>query len=242
MSFKSSFIQNQLSTLEKLLAYQFRRPELAFCAMVHASFRKEQQGYQRDLEDNEKLEFLGDTVLNLLVSETLMQRWPGFDEGQLSQMRAMIVNTRALARVAEEMQLSRWLFFGKGEGLGQKTNILADALEALIGALYQDGGLDAARHILPFLAQVIEEASIQDERPALDPKSELQELCMKTYKMLPEYKLLSKKGFAHEPLFKVSVIIQNEPWACAEGKSLKAAQKMAAAEALVLIKKKLNAG
>src|SRR2546430_16450254 len=140
------------AVLEERLAYRFRDGVLCETALTHKSWINETHDAQRS--DNERLEFLGDAVLALVVSDLLMKQFPSHPEGELSKTRAAIVNEAGLARVAEALALGQWIFLGRGEeqaGGRQKKSILSDALEALIGAVYLDGGLGAAHQVAEHL-------------------------------------------------------------------------------------------
>ena len=144
-------------------AYQFRDEVLCETALTHKSWLNERPGEAR--ADNERLEFLGDAVIALVVSDLLMRRFPDHPEGELSKKRAALVNEAGLARVAEALTLGQWIFLGRGEeqaGGRQKRSILADALEALIGAVYRDGGFDAAYGVAERLfARALDDAGIR---------------------------------------------------------------------------------
>lgn len=222
------------AVLEDKLAYRFRDASLIETALTHRSWMNETQDGSRT--DNERLEFLGDAVLALVSSDLLMKRFPEQPEGELSKARAAIVNEAGLARIAEALALGQWIFLGRGEeqaGGRQKRSLLANAFEALVGAVYLDGGFRAAfamaaRLIEPFLADIPTAAS-------KDYKSRLQELAQAKLQMAPSYLVLSEHGPDHAKTFEVAIIIGDKEYGRAFGRSKKEAQQNAAEQALVLM-------
>jgi ribonuclease III len=220
--------------LEEKLAYRFREATLVETALTHRSWMNETQDRQRT--DNERLEFLGDAVLALVSSDLLMARFPEQPEGELSKARAAIVNEAGLARIADTLALGQWIFLGRGEeqaGGRQKRSLLANAFEALVGAVYLDGGFDsafrvAARLIEPILADVPTVAS-------KDFKSRLQELAQAKLQMAPSYAVLSERGPDHAKTFEVAILIGDKEYGRAFGRSKKEAQQNAAEQALALM-------
>ena len=198
-------------------------------ALTHPSFANE----QRSARHNQRLEFLGDSVLGFCVSELLCARFPESDEGALTRMRAQLVNAEALAAWARKEALAEVLRLGRGAGaagLRESTNVLADAVEALIAAVYLDVGLEAAR--------VACERIVSDELQALesdgtrDPKSELQERLQAIGGEAPTYELIETGGPAHQRWFKVGVRQGDRRLAEGSGRSKRAAERAAATEAL----------
>ena len=220
--------------LEAELAYRFRDPCLVETALTHRSWMNETQDSFRS--DNERLEFLGDAVLALVSSDLLMKRFPEQPEGELSKARAAIVNEAGLARIAEALTLGQWIFLGRGEeqaGGRQKRSLLANAFEALIGAVYLDGGFPAAfavaeRLIEPLLADIPTAAS-------KDFKSRLQELAQAKLQLAPSYTVLSEHGPDHAKTFEVAILIGEKEYGRAFGRSKKEAQQNAAELALALM-------
>jgi ribonuclease-3 len=220
--------------LEGKLAYIFRDPSLCETALTHKSWMNESQETKRT--DNERLEFLGDAVLALVTSDLLMRRFPEQPEGDLSKARAAIVNESGLARVAEMLLLGQWIFLGRGEeqaGGRQKRSLLANAFEALIGAVYLDGGFSAAfevteRLFSPIIAEVPSAAS-------KDYKSRLQEIAQARLQMAPSYTVLSEQGPDHAKTFEVAILIGEKEYGRAFGRSKKEAQQNAAERALVIM-------
>jgi ribonuclease-3 len=218
------------STLESVLGYRFRERGLLEQALRHASWCNEHAGPR--LEDNERLEFLGDAVLDLVVGHKLMTRYPQLREGELSVTRAQVVSEAGLSEVAGQLGLGEWLLLGKGEeksGGRTKPSILADAFEALLAAVYLDGGFAAAWEIADrLLAQRIETVEFKG---FYDFKTRLQESAQARLKETPTYRVVQELGPDHDKRFVVAVTIDDEEWARAVGKSKKEAEQMAAAEA-----------
>jgi ribonuclease-3 len=218
------------SELEAVLGYQFKDRSVLETALRHASWCNEQAG-ARD-EDNERLEFLGDAVLDLVVGHKLMTRYPQLREGELSVTRAQVVSEAGLSEVAGQLDIGRWLLLGKGEeksGGRGKPSILADAFEAILAAVYLDGGFDAAQDMVQrLLAHRIETVEFKG---FYDFKTRLQETAQARLKATPTYAVVQELGPDHDKRFVVAVMIGEDEWARAVGKSKKEAEQMAAAEA-----------
>ena len=218
------------SSLEAMLGYTFRDRSVLEQALRHASWCNEHPAER--LEDNERLEFLGDAVLDLVVGHKLMTRYPQLREGELSVTRAQVVSEAGLSEVAAQLGLGVWLMLGKGEeksGGRAKPSILADAFEAILAAVYLDGGFDAAWGIVErLLAQRIETVEFKG---FYDFKTRLQETAQARLKATPTYRVVQELGPDHDKRFVVAVTIGNDEWARAVGKSKKEAEQMAAAEA-----------
>jgi ribonuclease-3 len=218
------------SELETVLGYQFQDRSLLERALRHASWCNEQQGERG--EDNERLEFLGDAVLDLVVGDRLMRRYPQLREGELSVTRAQVVSEAGLSDVAGQLGIGQWLLLGKGEeksGGRTKPSILADAFEALIAAVYLDSGFEAASAMVNrLLAQRIETVEFKG---FYDFKTRLQETSQARMKATPTYEVVQELGPDHDKRFVVAVKIGSDEWARAVGKSKKEAEQMAAAEA-----------
>lgn len=196
-------------------------------ALTHPSYSNE----RRDLPDNQRLEFLGDAVLGFCVGELLFMREPTANEGMLTRMRAQLVSAEALCLWAREHELSTALRLGRGAeaaGLGDATNVLADAVEALVAAVFLERGLDAARA----LCRSIAGPSLKDLGPDLDPKSELQERLQAQSGLAPSYELVETGGPAHDRWFRVEVRHQGILLGEGRGRSKRAAERAAAAQAL----------
>lgn len=217
-----------LDTLQKELGYRFKDPSLLVRALTHVSFdRKKTHG------NNEVLEFLGDAVLDLAISDLLIRRFPDRTEGDLSRMRAGLVNSVVLAEKANLLSLGPLLLLGKGEERSagrHKASILAGAFEAILGGVYQDGGYDAARILVEryFAADVVERTLGQQ-----DYKTRLQEISQLLFRVPPTYRLVSESGPDHEKCFLTEISVGGKVLGTGEGKSKKQAEQEAAKKALI---------
>lgn len=218
--------------LQNRLGYVFTDPRLLDRALTHKSFANELKNV---IEHNEKLEFLGDAVLDLVIGEFLFEKYPVDTEGGLSKKRASIVNELVLSEVGLELGLNRLIHLGKGEaqtGGAQKPRLLASSLEAIVGALYLDGGFEAARtFIRKEFSGVVERVCGQEDFER-DYKTRLQELVQKSLKETPRYEVLAEEGPPHDREFLVCVKVQDEVWAQGRGRSKKNAEQVAAKSAL----------
>jgi ribonuclease III len=214
--------------LDRSLGLEFSRPELRDAALTHRSY-----AFEHGLATtNERLEFLGDAVLGIVVTDIAFRRFPEMPEGSLAKLRAAIVNMSSLAEVARGLQLGSVILLGRGEEMSggrDKPSILADALEAVLGAVYLDLGLDAARRVIERLFWPRMEAYARGEG-ARDYKTILQELSSQDLRALPEYQL-SDEGPDHEKEFTATVFLAGEPWGTGRGRSKKEAEQRAAREA-----------
>lgn len=219
-----------LADLQQSISYTFKEPQLLERALTHKSFANE----NKVPFHNERMEFLGDAVLTLIVSEHLMRTCPDSTEGDLSRLRAAIVSEPALAVIGRTLALGSYLLLGKGEeqtGGRDKDSLLADALEALIASLYLDAGKDAAEaFILRFFEDVIRKSCAS--RTSLDYKTALQERCQERLKQLPEYRVASETGPDHQKQFDVELLVKGQLYGRGTGKSKKEAEQKAAKEAL----------
>jgi ribonuclease-3 len=211
--------------LEAALGRRFMRPEHLSLALTHDSLGEG--------PNNEKLEFLGDAVLALAIADLLMARFPDSREGDLSKMRAALVNAEVLAGKARQLELGRWLQLGRGEersGGRDKPKILAAAYEAIVGAIYLDGGYEAARTVIEahFAADVSQHAPL----PLKDYKTQLQELTQRLFHETPAYTLVEESGPHHEKRFVSEITIQGRNCGRGVGRSKKTAEQAAALEAL----------
>lgn len=222
----------QLAGLEERIGYRMGDRSLLRSALTHKSYSNEQPGVT--LPYNERLEFLGDAVLDLVVSDTLFQRYPYLSEGELTRVRAELVNERNLAPLGQRLELGRYLLLGRGEessGGRGKASLLADALEALLGAIYRDGGLAAARKVVDGLLGEQIDLAVQD-RAGTDYKTRLQERLQAEGCALPNYELIGAEGPDHQKSYLVEVRCGGDAIGTGRGRTKKAAQQQAARQAL----------
>jgi ribonuclease III len=223
---------SEFEALQKELGYRFKDPSLLIRALTHVSYDRKKTG-----SHNEVLEFLGDAVLDLAISDLLIQRFPERTEGDLSRMRAGLVNSVALAEKANILALGPMLFLGKGEERSagrKKASILAGVFEALLGGIYQDGGYDPARRIVEryFGADILERTLGQQ-----DYKTRLQEISQLLFRVPPIYRLLSESGPDHEKCFVTEISVGGTVLGTGEGKSKKQSEQEAARKALKELQK-----
>lgn len=221
-----------LRALQERLGYSFRRPLLLEQALTHSSFQGNGTSRRRSYE---RLEFLGDRVLGLIIADLLYRKFPGEEVGALARRSAALVRREALVLVAEELELARCLRLSRGEeeaGGRRNPGILADACEGLIAAVYLDGGLEAARTLIEraWLAQVERDAS-----PPKDAKTLLQEWAQGLGLALPSYRETERSGPPHAPVFRVEVVIEGWPPVGATGPSKRAAERAAAERMLQMV-------
>jgi ribonuclease-3 len=223
-----------LSYLQKALGVKIKDIELLRQALIHSSYINENPAFSPG--HNERLELLGDAVLGLIVAEELYRSSPDLTEGEMTRLRAVLVNRDALARVAQGISLGDFLFLGKGEeaggGRGKPTN-LAGALEAVIGAVYLDRGFSNARDVtMGLLADEWSKLDKRDLTADADFKSRLQELAQSRFQQAPSYRLVAAVGPQHDPMFTVEVSVNGEIVGTGSGRSKKLAEMAAAREAL----------
>ena len=221
-----------LKELQKRIHYRFKSLELLDQGLRHKSFAHENFG--SDAEDNERLEFLGDAILDLVISHMIMERHPGYAEGNLSRLRAAVVNEVRLAKIARELTLGEFLLLGKGEemtGGRGKSSILAASLEALLAAVYLDGGYKKAFGVISMLFSSPVEMA-EEEGFYQDFKSKLQEVSQESLKATPRYLLAKEFGPDHDKIFGVKVLIQDKVVGAGAGKSKKEAEQRAAKRTL----------
>jgi len=221
----------EIKKLEDRINYSFKDKKLIIEALTHKSYK---QPY-----NNERLEFLGDAVLDLIVGQYLFERFPKHDEGKLSKMRASLVNEDGFTRLAEHIGLGDQLFLSNAEennGGRTKPSLLSNAFEAIIGALYLEAGLDEARRIsIKLLEEVHPDISL--DTLFKDYKTTLQEMTQALYGSTPEYKLVGSHGPDHKKEFEIAVFIDGKEYARASGKSKKVAQQESAAIAIDMLNK-----
>ncbi len=220
--------------LEAALGHRFLNRELLITALTHRSFANEKP--EQVGSDNERLEFLGDAVLDLCIGHMLMEAFPTLREGELSVTRARIVSEVGLADVARCLDLGAWLRLGNGEersGGRDKPSLLADAVEAVIAAVYLDGGFATARALIARLFG--DRLAAEPDAGFYDYKTRLQELAQARLKASPVYRLISDAGPDHAKTFEVAVLLGDREYARAAGKSKKEAEQAAARQAFELL-------
>ena len=233
-----------LSLSQSQLSHQFRNTELLLQALTHSScFNERYTNKKTEVRaDNERLEFLGDAVIGLLVAQILMERFPKAAEGKLSRWRSSLVSRKTLAEIALSLGMNDWLLLGRGErqtGGAVKTSILAGVFEAIVGALYLDAGMEKVSQFLrdsydPWLISLTQ-LKESEARKLFDMKTHLQEKTQELYRMVPSYQLLETWGPEHEKTFKVEIKIIGKHVAFGEGKSKKEAEQKAAQIALEIL-------
>jgi ribonuclease III len=222
-------MDRRLEALQQRVGYRFTDANLLRRALTHRSF---------GVGHNERLEFLGDAVLSLAVSTLLFEHSSGSDEGDMTRVRAHLVREESLHRVALQLALPEVLFLGEGEARGggaQRASILADALEALIGAAYLDGGFDAAHHIVERLfGEII--ATTDKDSWSKDPKTELQEWLQARHLAVPSYRIMNTRGQPHAQTFEVECAVPTLALVqLGEGRSRRIAEQEAARRMLVAL-------
>lgn len=227
---------SDLKRFQEIIGYQFKDEQLLKQALTHSSYANEK--HLKKLSDNERLEFLGDAVLELTSSEFLFTHYPKLTEGQLTKLRASIVCEPTLAQCTKEIGLGDYLFLGKGEdqtGGRKRKSILSDAMEAVIGAIYLDGGFaNAKEFVLKFIMTDIEHKHL-----FYDSKTILQEVVQGEHEQL-SYVLLEESGPDHDKSFTVGVLIGNKQVSTGTGHTKKAAEQEAAYQALLILKPTLG--
>lgn len=224
-------VRPSLHELEELIGYKFKKLNNLYHALLHKSYVNEMN--DGELFDNERLEFLGDAVLEFVATEYLYKKYSGETEGWLTVMRSAIVERRNCAKLAQEIGLGKYIFVGKGERGGQpkiRRSILANTFEALLAAIYVDGGMKAAKK---FMLNTIKQYTPTVEREVHNNyKAELQNYTQKKLNSIPEYRLLSETGPDHNKTFEVGVWISGKPHGKGKGHTKKSAQQQAAQKAL----------
>ena len=222
---------SDLKKFQELIGYTFKNEQLLKQALTHSSYANEK--HLKKLSDNERLEFLGDAVLEVVSSEFLFQNYPELTEGQLTKLRASIVCEATLATCTESVSLGDYLFLGKGEdrtGGRTRKSVLSDAMEAVIGAIYLDGGFaNAKEFVLKFIMTDIEHKHL-----FYDSKTILQEVVQGEHEQLT-YVLLGEAGPDHDKTFEVGVLIGKREISTGKGHTKKAAEQEAAYQALLVL-------
>ena len=220
-------MKNSFKELEIILNYNFKNSDFLKQSLIHKSFD--------NLNNNEKLEFLGDRVLGLIISKKLIEIYPKEKEGIIDKKFANLVNKKTCSSIAKKLNIKKFMFLGASHKSLQKfaDKIIGDCLEALIGAIYLDGGLKfAEKFVLKFWKKNLENSSL----PLIDSKTKLQEHSLKIYKELPRYTFYKKTGPQHKPIFKTDVQIPNSKKVMGTGTSKKNAQQNAAGKLLRSLK------
>ena len=214
--------------LEKKINYKFKNRDLLIKSLTHKSFDK--------INNNEKIEFLGDRVLGLVIAKKLLEIYPDEKEGILDKKFASLVNKKTCLEIAKNIELDKYIltFNSKKNKIRIEDKIISDCCEALIGSIYLDKGFNAVeKFILDLWSKQIKKSVITQ----VDAKTKLQELTLKKFKKLPSYKLISNTGPRHKPLFKVGVKLPNTKYFISTGKSKKEAEQNSAIECLKNLKK-----
>ncbi|WP_373004522.1 ribonuclease III [Sulfurimonas sp.] len=226
-------MSTNIETLEETLGYKFKDKQLIIEALTHKSYK---QPY-----DNERLEFLGDAVLDLIVGEYLFNKFKKSDEGKLSKIRASLVNETGFDKLARSLNLGDCIFLSNAEqnnGGREKSSLLSNAFEAVIGAIYLEAGLSKAKNIaIDLIEKNHEEISL--DSLFRDYKTTLQELTQAIFGITPEYKVMASRGPDHKKEFEVAVFIEDKEYARASGKSKKIAQQESAKVAVEMLKKEV---
>lgn len=219
-----------LSEIEATLGYSFKQKNLLTLAFTHRSFSNESRN---TLEHNERMEFLGDSVLGMLIAEYLYLNLPSTPEGELSYLRSRLVEAGSCVSYFQKLQLEKHILLGKGERINSgrgRESILSDLFEAIIGAIYLDGGIEAAKQFL--FTNFSSEFEAILKTPIQNWKALLQDFCQKTYQQTPVYEVLEESGPDHSKVFKVAVFVNQVQAGIGSGPSKKEAQQAAAKEAL----------
>lgn len=228
-------LNGTMEELEKRIGYCFQDKKLLRQALTHSSFTNEQK--INKMPDYERLEFLGDAVLELVSSEYLFQNYPHVPEGELTKRRAALVCEPSLAFCARDIELGKYILLGKGEeatGGRKRDSIISDVMEAVIGAIYLDGGMEKARaHIMKYIL-----SDLEDKELFFDSKSNLQELIQGKLKKEFSYELAEESGPEHDKTFVVEVRMEGECLGQGAGKTKKAAEQQAAYKALLLLRER----
>lgn len=226
---------DRLEQLQQSLGYRFTDGSLLHQALTHPSFHNEQGTGGGDYQ---RLEFLGDAILGMLLAESLYARFPASDEGELSRSRAQLAEQGSLAGIARGRGIGAFILVGRGEELTagrDKDSILCDVLEAIIAAVYLDGGLEAARRLVMLLFDGLPADAPRGSAASRDAKSELQELLSARGLPPPEYRLTDESGPPHDRQFRFQVLIEGRVTGEGQGRSKKVAQQAAATRALELL-------
>ena len=229
---KAQALQERIEAAQRIAMHEFSRSELLIKALTHSSYANEAPS--SEIRHNDRLEFLGDAVIDMLVAEMLFLRYPDLSSGEMTKLRASVVNESSLAGLSRIHRLGSLLLLGIGEertGGATKNSVLADAYESLLGAVFLDGGLDAARAMVHRDMENL----IEEQRQAIgrqDYKSKLQEICAKQHRGLPKYIISGRSGPDHATCFTIECHIGEKIYGSGEGRSIKCAEQNAARNTL----------
>lgn len=228
------FFGKAKSELEKKLGYTFRKKELLNTALMHRSRRFEEGDIDHD---NERLEFLGDSILGLVSGAYLFKKFNALNEGNLTRLRSRMTNTKILAEIGASLELGEYIKLGKGEvcsGGKKRTSILANAMEAILGAAYIDGGINAAEKI--FLKLFIPAVTLEpDDDWSDNPKGYLQMITQRKWRKNPVYRVVSEKGKPHEKIYTIEVDLNNSQIGRGVARSKREAEELAAQTAITYL-------
>jgi ribonuclease-3 len=216
-----------LDRCQEVIDYTFRSPDLLREALTHAS------GANHRLSSNERLEFLGDAILGAVVCDLLFRKYPDYQEGELTRIKSIVVSRRTCTKISAMLGIDEYLFMGKGMGTHERTppSVLADVFESLIGAIFLDGGMEAAREFIVRHLEPEIDAAV-DGQGGINYKSNLQQVAQREFGETPTYILLDEKGPDHSKCFKISALIGRQHYAPAWGRNKKDAEQRAALNAL----------
>ena len=233
---KKNKSEASVSLLENKLEYKFNNPSLLLQAITHSSYANEMKMSKES--NNERLEFLGDAVLELITSEYVYNKYKDLPEGDLTKLRAGMVCEQTLSSCAKDLNIGDFLLLGKGEdnsGGRTRDSILSDALEAIIGAIYLDGGFTSAKEFVQ--KKILNQ--IEDKELFFDSKTILQEIIQnENHKQKIRYKLISEEGPDHNKSFTIALYVGNKQYGCGVGRTKKAAEQEAALQAIKKLQKK----
>jgi ribonuclease III len=224
-------LKQRLELIEEKIGYVFENKDILIMSLIHRSFVNEYRDIAK--QHNERLEFLGDSVLGLVMADYLYHRLPDYPEGQLSQLRSRLVDAAACAHFLKKLDLGDFILLGRGEKMSEgktKVSILADVFEALLGAIYLDGGLVIVKSFL--LCHFEEDFEAAIGSPARNYKAELQDYSQKKFQKPPVYKVVEQTGPDHSKIFHVMVLVDEKEAGIGMGASKKEAEQRAAFDAL----------
>lgn len=223
---------NPYRKLEKVIGYSFRKKSLMATALLHRSLRFERGG---EMEDNQRLEFLGDAALSLVAGDYLFRNFPELREGEMTMLRSRLTSGKALANIGQNIQLGDWLQLGKGEqrsGGHRRPSNITDAFEAVIGAAYLDGGIRAVTRIFNRLFLSLMEGVESADQYEDNPKGRLQEIVQRKWRTNPHYRVVKQSGPAHARTFFIQAEINNAPAGSGRGSCKRDAEQNAAQDAI----------